>query len=187
MNYSKTQNYYLPILRKAVLACLLFSFSFAVYAQTCSIKADKLKENNYTNLPSVYDFGVSTFVACKSGMITAISFKVTEESVTQPNAMLFLENGIADGVIEGESQTYADYSQSASIKGSGRVSTITLNTPFPVVEGETYTWYVQKDPDAGAFVQAASIDPENGFEGGSAWYNNYYYRAVDNIFSVKIK
>ncbi len=187
MNYLTTQNYCLHTVRKAVLACLLLTFSFGVYAQTCSIKADKLKENNYTNLPSVYDFGGSTFVACKSGMITAISFKVTEESAAQPNAMLFLENGIADGVIEGESQTYADYSQSASVEGEGLVSTITLNTPFPVEEGETYTWYVQKDPDAGAFVQAGSIDPENGFEGGSAWYNNYYFRTVDNIFSVEIK
>lgn len=187
MNNSKKLISFLFTARKAVLACLLVSFSFGAYAQTCTIKADQLKENNYTNLPSVYDFGGSTFVACKTGMITAISFKVTEESTDQPNAMFFLENGIADGVIEGESQTYADYSQNASISGNGSIATINLNTPFPVEKGETYTWYVQKDPDAGAFVQAGSIDPENGFEGGSAWYNNYYFRSVDNIFSVEIK
>lgn len=181
------QNSYFFNARKAMLASILFFFCFSAYAQTCSVKADNLKENNQTNLPSVYDFGGSTFVACKSGKITTISFKVTKESVSQPNAMLFIENGIGDGVIEGESQTYADYSQSASISGNGRVSTITLNTPFAVEKGETYTWYVQKDPEAGAFVQAGSIDPENGFEGGSTWYNNYYFRTVDNIFSIKIK
>ena len=187
MNYSKTQSNYFFNVRKATLACLLFFFCFGAYAQTCSVKADKLEENNYTNLPSVYDFGGSTFVACKTGMITTISFKVTNESVVQPNAMFFVENGIGNGVIEGDSQTYADYSQGVSISGSGRVTTVRLSTPFPVQQGETYTWYVQKDPKAGAFVQAGAIDPLNGFDGGSAWYNNKYYRSMDNIFSVKIK
>ena len=120
-------------------------------------------------------------------MITTISFKVTEASVAQPNAMLFIENGIGNGVIEGDSKTYADYIQNVSISGNGRVSNLRLSTPFPVEAGKTYTWYVQKDPAAGAFVQAGSIDPENGFEGGSSWYNNHYFRSVDNIFSVKIK
>jgi len=171
--------------KKGLLASLFTLCFFFSYGQTCTNKADKVKENNWAALPSIYDFGGSTFIACKTGVVHTISFKVTKESTAQPNAMLFIENGIADGVVE--SQTYADYVQDISIPGRGTVATIRLKEPFPVQEGATYTWYVQKDPDAGNLIQAGALSPGNTYTGGSTWYNNDYYPDMDNIFSVKIK
>jgi len=172
---------------RGMIVCLLCLTYFVSHAQRCTIKTNKVKENARTHLPTIYDFGGSTFVACKTGVITNVSFKVTSESVAQPNAMLFIENGIGIGVIEAGSQTYADYVQNIAIPGNGKTATVTLSTPFPVKEGETYTWYVQKDQNAKALILAGGLAPENGFEGGSAWYNNLYYRDMDNMFSVRIK
>lgn len=177
----------LTYLGRGLIACLFCVATMNGYAQKCTIKTNKVKENSVTNLPSVYDFGGSTFVACRTGMVTTLSFKVAKNSTVQPKAMLFLENGIGDGVIADGTQTYADYAQDISIPGNGKTATIQLTTPFPVVEGETYTWYVQKDITAGPLVQAAGFDPENGYEGGSSWYNNMYYRTMDNMFTVRIK
>jgi len=158
----------------------------AAKPQGCEIKTNEVTENSITNLPNITDFGGSTFVACKTGVVTTLSFKVAAESEAQPNAMVFFENGIGNGVIENGSKTYAEYFQTISIPAKGH-AVIKLDTPFPVEKGETYTWYVQKDPDAGMLTQAIGMDPSNGYEGGSSWYNNKYYRGSDNIFSLSIR
>jgi len=101
--------------------------------------------------------------------------------------MLFLENGIGNGVIEDESQTYSDYAQYISIPGNGAMATIRLEEPFPVEAGAAYTWYLQKDPDAGNLIQAGGLSPENSYMEGATWYNNHYYIDMDNIFSVEIR
>ena len=98
----------------------------------CVISTDEVAENSRTDLLSIYSFGGSTFVACKTGSLTQLSFKVASNSTAQPNAMLFFENGIGDGVIEEGTQTYADYDQYISIPGEGGTAIIDLETPFPV-------------------------------------------------------
>ncbi len=183
-------NYQLTVFVKTLFVFVFFSLYSCTESQSqnCKIKANKVGENSHSNLLSVYDFGGSTFVACKTGVVTTVSFKVHPKSETQSNAMFFMENGIGNGVVESGSQTYADYVQgNVSIPGKGGSAVVKLKEPFPVQAGETYTWYVQKDPDAGPLVQAAGLAPENGFEGGSLWFNNRYYRDVDNVFTVTIK
>jgi len=172
---------------RGLIVCILCVAAFSSYAQRCTIKTNKVKENARTLLPSIYDFGGSTFVACKTGVITTLSINVTAESAAQPNAMLFIEKGIADGVIETGTQTYAEYAQNIAMPGNGKTTTINLTTPFPVTEGETYTWYVQKDPTAESLILAGGLAPDNGYEGGSAWYNNLYFRDMDSMFTIRIK
>ena len=189
----------IPILGRGVLylCCVLLcgscadkgtqSAKSAKSTTGCKIETKEVTENSVTDLPTIADFGGSTFIACKTGVIKTLTFKVAANSEAQPNAMFFLENGIGDGVIEEGSQTYADYVQDISIPGAGGNAMIQLTEPFPVEEGETYTWYVQKDPDAGTLVQAGGLDPNNGYEGGSSWYNNSYYRDSDNLFTISIE
>ena len=154
-------------------------------ANTCTISSKNAKENAWVSLLTVNDFGGATFKACKTGAITSLTFDVSKESAAQPKSLLFLENGLGNGVEV--NQSYADYHQAISIKGGGNATTVTLKTPFPVKKGELYTWYVQKDPDAGPLVQAAAEAPNNGYAEGKSWYNNDTYSSMDNVFSVKIK
>ena len=56
----------------------------------CKVETKEVTENSITNLISIGDFGGSTFVACKTGVITALSFKVAAASEAQAKAMLFL-------------------------------------------------------------------------------------------------
>ena len=174
-------------LSKAILICLFCISYCSIFSQVCKIKTNKVTQNSITSLPTINDFGGSTFIACKTGVVTMLRIKVTTESAAQPNAMLFLETGIGNGVVEGGTQTYADYVQSISIPGAGGEAVVRLTTPFPVEKGETYTWYVQKDPDAGPLVQVGGLSPGNGYEGGSSWYNNYYFRDSDNVFTINIR
>jgi len=154
-------------------------------ANTCTISSKLAKEDAWIRLLTVNDFGGSTFTACKTGTITSITFKVSKESAAQPKSLLFLENGLGNGVEV--YQSYSDYHQAISIKGEGKSTTINLKTPFPVKKGEMYTWYVQKDPDAGPLVQSAAETPNNTFSTGKSWYNNDTYKDIDNMFSVNIK
>jgi len=154
-------------------------------SNTCTTSSKLAKTDAWVRLVTVNDFGGSTFTACKTGAITSLSFNVSKESAAQPNALLFLENGLGNGVEV--YQSYSDYHQPISIEGAGKSTTITLKTPFPVKKGEMYTWYVQKDPDAGPLVQAASEKPNNTYTAGKSWYNNDTYSDMDNVFSVNIK
>jgi len=154
-------------------------------SNTCTTASTNAKKNAWVRLLTVNDFGGSTFTACKTGVITSITVDVDKESTAQPKSLLFLESGMGNGV-EGY-QSYADYHQAISLKGEGKSTTITLKTPFPVKKGEMYTWYVQKDPDAGPLVQAAAEAPNNKYAEGKSWYNNDTYSSMDNVFSVKIK
>jgi len=171
--------------------CMLFICfgTFQAQAQTkdivCTNSSGLATEDGVIRLNSVEDFGGSTFTACKTGVVTSITFKVTDESAAQPKALFFLENQLGNGV-DGY-QSYADYHQEISINGDGKTTTVRLKTPFPVVKGEFYTWYVQKDPDAGQLVQAAAVEPSNTYITGNTWYNNDYYPTMDTMFSVKIK
>lgn len=174
----------IPFTKALFVVFICFGSCFS-YAQTCSTSSDLSKEDAWSRLVTVYDFGGSTFVACKTGMITSVRFKVTKASAAQPNAYFFLENGFGVGV-EGY-QSVAAYNQTTSIAGNGKMTTIKLKTPFPVKKGEMYTWYVQKDPDAGPLVQAAAMEPNNKFSTGATWYNNEIYPAMDNMFTVKIR
>ena len=176
----------MSFLQKTLLLVLFCSSTFVAFAQNCTITTAQEEENAWNILPSIYDFGGSTFTACKTGLITSISFKVTDSSTIQPNALLFLENGVGDGILEAQSQTMVDYVQEINIPGDGATVRIELKTPFPVTKGEVYTWYVQKDPEAGRLIQSAVIEPNNTYTEGQIWYNNEVYPAMDNIFSVAI-
>ena len=172
-------------LTKAFFIMFICLGTFQAQAQSCTNAVKLAAEDGVIRLNSVYDFGGSTFTACKTGMVTSITFKVTKESAAQPKALFFLENQLGNGVEE--NQSYADYHQAISIKGDGKTTTVNLKKPFPVVKGEFYTWYVQKDPDAGQLVQAAAVEPSNTYDTGNTWYNNDYYPTMDTMFSVKIK
>ena len=181
-------SYQFKSLAKGLLVCLFCTMYCYSFSQNCKIRTNDVGENSHNNLLTIHDFGGSTFVGCKTGVVTTLRFKVHPKSTAQSKAMFFMENGIGNGVINSGSQTYADYVQgNVSIPGNGGSAVIKLDTPFPVQEGETYTWYVQKDPDAGPLVQAAGIAPQNGYEGGSLWFNNRYHRDVDNVFTLTIK
>jgi len=158
------------VFTKALAVMLICLGTLQTQAQNCTNGANLATKDGVIRQSSVYDFGGSTFTACKTGLITSITMNVTEESAAQPNALLFLENQLGNGV-DGY-QSYADYHQEISIKGAGRSTTFRLKTPFPVVKGEFYTWYVQKDPDAGPLVQAAAIEPSNTYDTGT----NYGYQ-----------
>ena len=152
-------NMRMNILSKALFIMFICLGTLQTQAQTCTNGANLGTKDGVIRLNSVYDFGGSTFTACKTGLVTSITMNVTKESAAQPKAFFFLENQLGNGV-EGY-QSYADYHQEVSIKGDGRSTTVRLKKPFPVVKGEFYTWYVQKDPDAGQLIQAAAIEPSN--------------------------
>lgn len=169
---------------KGSLILLLGSFPFITFCQDCKIQSLE-KESAKMYLPKATDFGGSTFIACQTGLLTTLSFKVTDSSSVQPAAALFIEKGIGDGANINE--ITADYVQIISIPGNGAMVSIDLAVPFAVEKDALYTWYVQKDPRAERLIQAAGLEPNNSYQKGQTWYNNEVYPTFDNLFTVTIE
>ncbi len=175
-----------PSIFKKIAVLSLFTLSFTgVFAQNCTIDTDLATVDGWSTLKTDTDFGGSTFIACETGILTAITLKVHDESTFQPNATLFLEVGVGDAT--NDELGKADYQQTTAISGAGASTTIQLTKPFLVKKGETYTWYLQKDATAGVLIQAATIEPNNTYLEGGTWYNNAMYATMDNVFSVEIE
>ena len=154
------------------------------FSQECKINSLN-EESGKLYLPSVTDFGGSTFMACQTGLLTTLTFKVTDSSSVQQAAKLFLEKGIGNGASNNEMM--ADYVQSIAIPGNGAVVSIDLTTPFAVEKDIVYTWYIQKDPRAERLIQAIGLEPNNIYQKGQTWYNNEVYPTYDNLFTVTIE
>lgn len=171
---------------KKIAVLSLFTLSFTgVFAQNCTIDTDLATVDGWSTLKETTDFGGSTFIACETGVLSSITLKVHEKSTFQPNATLFLEEGIGDAA-NGEIGA-ADYQQKITISGKGASTVMQLTKPFFVKKGTTYTWYLQKDATAGLLIQAATIEPNNTYLEGGTWYNNAMYATMDNVFSVEIE
>lgn len=185
VNYNALFSSPLFVLPIKFFLVLLISFSpFISYAQNCT-SASLNEGNARIILPSIKDFGGSTFIACKTGLLTTLTFRVTDSSNIQPVATLFLENGVGNGATT--TKMTADYSQIISIPGNGAMVSIDLTTPFTVEKDAIYTWYIQKDPKAGRLIQAAGLEPNNSYQEGQTWYNNEVYPTYDNLFTVSIE
>ncbi len=174
----------LHLLAKVFTFLLLGICPFISFSQDCTIQSLE-EESAKLYLPNSTDFGGSTFIACQSGQLTTLTFKVTDSSSVQPTATLYLEKGVGNGI--SATEVAADYTQAISIPGNGAIVAIDLATPFTVEKDATYTWYIQKDPQAERLIQAAGLEPNNVYQKGQTWYNNEVYPTFDNLFTVTIE
>lgn len=174
----------LDLLTKGFLILLLGISPFISFSQDCLVQSLE-EESAKIYLPNITDFGGSTFIACQTGQLTTLTFKVTDSSSVQPAATFYLEKGVGNGI--SSTKVAADYTQSISIPGNGAIVAIDLVTPFTVEKDAIYTWYIQKDPQAERLIQAAGLEPNNVYQKGQTWYNNEVYPTFDNLFTVTIE
>ncbi|MEO9803740.1 MAG: PHB depolymerase family esterase [Reichenbachiella sp.] len=108
-----------------------------------------------------------SFTATSDGQVLAIDVK-----------LVFAISGSALKVFQGNSSSGTPvYEQTGISTGSGW-QTITLDTPFDVIDGQVYTFIITNSSIRYAYT--------NTYNGGNYWYNTIPYGVFDAAFTISI-
>lgn len=139
--------------------CLLASFS--VFSQTISQTA--------TNFSTSATGGVGqSFVATLTGVLVAI--EVSPVSNPGTNNLRIYNDGNGSGVIGSVgAPAYSQLNVPLTVSPAGTFNHVTLTTPFPVVAGNTYTFFFEY---GGGFSTSFRLNLSDVYAGGT-WFRNY--------------
>lgn len=167
-----------------LLVSVLLLSNFNVNGQCTIFGTDLGADQNSDSQANIGGEDGQSFVACSSGTITAISFRTDNNNTFNGTGNLWITTGVpANGLVIAALPVY----QVFNISPGGTIITINLNTPFPVVAGNLYSFAFGSQTGAGNFVLDVNDNAPNGpYTDGLGIFNAGQFANVDLNFSITI-